>query len=171
MTALDVDKDGQLSAKEIKNASAALLKLDKNEDGKLTPDELRPQFAGPGGPGHGGPGFERPGPGGRGFGGPRPDGDRPQPPQADGHPPAQDMIQRLMNMDADGDGKITKEEMPERMRGMLERIDTNGDGAIDKEEAEKMAQRFGQGARQRGDRPAAGERGDRPRRPQRPAQE
>ena len=81
------------------------------------------------------------------------------------------MLQRLMSRDADGDGKVTKEEMPERMRGMLERIDTNGDGAVDKEEAEKMAERF-----RGGDRPAGGDRGareggDRPRRPQRPAQD
>jgi hypothetical protein len=39
---LDANHDGVIDADEIANASAALLKLDKNGDGKLTPDELRP---------------------------------------------------------------------------------------------------------------------------------
>jgi hypothetical protein len=42
MAALDTDKDGTLSADEIANASESLKKLDKNGDGKLTPDEYRP---------------------------------------------------------------------------------------------------------------------------------
>jgi Ca2+-binding EF-hand superfamily protein len=39
--ALDADHDGVIGANEIANAPAALLTLDKNSDGKLTPDELR----------------------------------------------------------------------------------------------------------------------------------
>ncbi len=54
MAALDADGDGEISASEIDGAVSALRKLDKNEDGKLTPDELRPEMGGPGGPG--GPG-------------------------------------------------------------------------------------------------------------------
>ena len=42
IAALDTNHDGILSAEEIANASASLLKLDKNGDGQLTPDELRP---------------------------------------------------------------------------------------------------------------------------------
>ncbi len=41
-TALDSDTDGVLSAQEIASAPAHLLLLDKNKDGKLTGDELRP---------------------------------------------------------------------------------------------------------------------------------
>lgn len=68
--ALDADGDGTISATEIANAAAALAKLDKNNDGQLTVDELRPPRpkGGPGGP-HGQP--------------PR-GGNRPQPP---GNPP------------------------------------------------------------------------------------
>ena len=44
--ALDADKDGVISVKEIENAAAALKTLDKKNDGKLTREELRPQFDG-----------------------------------------------------------------------------------------------------------------------------
>jgi len=40
--ALDINGDGVIDASEIANAAAALLKLDKNGDGKLTPDEYLP---------------------------------------------------------------------------------------------------------------------------------
>lgn len=53
MAALDTNKDGVLDADEIANASKSLLKLDKNGDGKLTQDELRP--ARPEGEGQDGP--------------------------------------------------------------------------------------------------------------------
>jgi hypothetical protein len=56
MQALDANSDGVIDEKEIANASVALKKLDKNGDGKLTSDELRPQRP-PGGAGRpGGPG-------------------------------------------------------------------------------------------------------------------
>jgi hypothetical protein len=60
--ALDANHDGVIDETEIANASAALLKLDKNGDGKLTKDELMPPRLRPG----------------EGFGpppGPPPDGD------------------------------------------------------------------------------------------------
>lgn len=40
--AIDADKDGVISAAELTNAPKALLALDKNGDGKLTADEIRP---------------------------------------------------------------------------------------------------------------------------------
>jgi hypothetical protein len=50
--ALDTNHDGVIDSSEIDNAPAALRKLDKNGDGKLTMDELRPpRPGGPGGPG------------------------------------------------------------------------------------------------------------------------
>jgi len=52
---LDLNHDGVIDAEELAKASESLKKLDKNGDGKLTPDEYRPPR--PGGPnGQGGPG-------------------------------------------------------------------------------------------------------------------
>ena len=49
MAALDADGNGEISTEEIKAAPAALKKLDKNNDGKLTDAELLPSFPGVGG--------------------------------------------------------------------------------------------------------------------------
>jgi len=43
LAALDTDLDGQISASEIQNASAALKRLDLNGDGKLLPVEVAPE--------------------------------------------------------------------------------------------------------------------------------
>lgn len=56
IAALDANHDGIIDATEIANASALLMSLDKNGDGKLTPDEfMGPRPEGPGGPGGGPP--------------------------------------------------------------------------------------------------------------------
>ena len=67
MSALDSDGNGEISPEEIKGAVAALKKLDKNKDGKLTEDELRPNFSG-----RGGASGQRPSRGGEARGGQRP---------------------------------------------------------------------------------------------------
>jgi collagen type III alpha len=41
----------------------------------------------------------------------------------------------MMAADADGDGKISKEEAPEQIQQFFDRIDTNSDGYIDSREA------------------------------------
>ena len=65
MVVLDANHDGVIDAQEIANASQALLQLDKNGDGQLTREELRPppppeDFDGPP-PGEGQPPFGPPG--------------------------------------------------------------------------------------------------------------
>jgi hypothetical protein len=72
IAALDPNGDGVIDAQEIANAPAELLTLDKNGDGKLTPDEWRPQRPPEDGPPPGDGG----GPGGddNGGGGPPPGG-------------------------------------------------------------------------------------------------
>ncbi len=134
MAALDADENGDISSEEIANATAALKTLDKNKDGKLTEDELRPNFGGFGGPG--GPGFGGPGGGfgGPGFGGPGFGGD----PEA--------MIAETMRLDKNDDGKLDQSELGERRQGLMARADADKDGFVTKDELTKaMTQRGGRG--------------------------
>ena len=147
MAALDADQDGTLSASEIANATAALKKLDKDGDGKLSGEEIRPARGGRGG-GFGGPGG---GPGGRPGGG-----------------PGGGFAQRILEFDENGDGKITKDELPERMVRILDRADTDKDGALTKAEIDAMAQNFGGGFGGRGGSRGGRDGGGRPQRPTRP---
>ena len=143
MTALDVDKDGKLSAEEIANAAVALKALDKNSDGVLDATELapaRPERGGRGGDGGGGRG----GRGGRGGG---------------GDPSA--FIDRMMERDTNKDGMISKEEGGERMSRFFDMMDGDADGNLTKEELETAAKRF-QGGGGRGGRGGGGGRGQQP---------
>lgn len=152
MKALDADQDGTISAAEIQNASKALAALDKNNDGSLSPEELRPdlsQMAAAGG---------RPAaPGQPGAGG----------------APSREMVTRMFEMrDMDKDGKLSGDEIPERMLQNLQRVDTNSDGAIDKAELEQaMARMAEQGGRQPGGRRPEGRDGGEGVRPKRPSAE
>src|SRR5271165_7337743 len=134
--ALDTNHDGTLSAAEIASAPASLRALDKNHDGRLTLDELRP--APPAGRGGeframqgrdereaGGDGRREGRPEGRGEGGAGPD-------------TTEETVKTLMAFDANGDGKLQKDEVPERMQGIFERGDTNHDGVLTVEEIRAM---------------------------------
>jgi len=135
--ALDSDKDGQLSTAEIVAAGTTLLKLDRNGDGKLTPEEVFGPGAGPppGRPGNGLPPAARPaeaGPGvgqpGRGF--------------------------SIEAFDKDKDGKISKEEAPDRLKERFEQVDSNSDGFIDQAEFRQMTERMQKaGGKTKGKRP------------------
>ncbi len=179
--ALDTDHDGILSSTELEQASKSLMELDQNGDGQLTRNELRPRFA-PRGPGDGGPPLpdgarQRFGPDGRGNARrdrPRPplegqDRPRARPGDGAGEPPFLGrMMERLLSMDADGDGKLTTEELSERAKRLLDQADHNGDGAIDEEElrgvADMMRSRFRDQGRPSG-RPAERRERARPKRP------
>jgi Ca2+-binding EF-hand superfamily protein len=92
----------------------------------------------------------------------RPQGQQAQRPQGD----PTDFIERIKGFDQNNDGKITKDELPERMHAMIERLDTNKDGAIDNKELAAVKDRFAQGGgqqpqRQQGQRPQ-GQQGQRP---------
>ena len=55
-----------------------------------------------------------------------------------------DPVQRLKQFDTEGDGRITREELPDRMEQMVDRFDTNGDGVIGAAELEAFSERMRQ---------------------------
>lgn len=57
-----------------------------------------------------------------------------------------DPAARFKEQDANGDGKLTGDEISERMREMLARTDTNGDGEVSQEEYIARMQSRGRGA-------------------------
>ena len=145
LAALDADKDGVISAAEIDNASAALRKLDRNRDGKLAGEELRPMMGQRGGS------DRRPaGPGGT----PRPEGAGPQG-RGPGAERGEFMGRMFTARDADKDGVLRGDEIPEQMAARLERIDQDGDAAISREELKQMMERMRE-AGQNGGRPGRG---------------
>jgi hypothetical protein len=50
-----------------------------------------------------------------------------------------DIVERIMSFDQNKDGKVTKDELPERMQDLIARGDTNKDGALDRDEIRKLA--------------------------------
>ena len=81
MIVLDIDKNGEISAEEIKVAAKSLKKLDKNNDGKISMEEMMPDPSQMGRGGAGGPGGQGGGPGGPGG---REGGSRPKRPDFGG---------------------------------------------------------------------------------------
>lgn len=168
LKALDADGNGEISSKEIDNAAAALRKLDRNGDGRLTEDEVRPD-----GPP---PGMERSGRGqsgrrpdgdmnrGRGFGAAPRDGDSSRERAPDRPDPAA-MVKRLMAFDKNGDGRLGKDELSGRMQSLITRADKNGDGYADEKELTQLAEGQAGG---RGNRPDSRGTSEnvRPRRPE-----
>jgi len=133
--ALDADKDGQISSEEMANAATALATLDKNDDGVLDRAEMMPARSERGGR-RGGPG---PGSG---------EGD------------TNAFVDRMMENDTDGDGKVSADEAPERMQGFFQRLDGDKDGFLTKDEITEASKRWsGKGG---GRRDGGGQRPKRP---------
>jgi hypothetical protein len=49
------------------------------------------------------------------------------------------IVERILSFDKNKDGKVTKDELPERMQDLIAKGDTNKDGALDKDEIKKLA--------------------------------
>jgi Ca2+-binding EF-hand superfamily protein len=130
--ALDADRDGVISADEIRSSVTALKTLDHNGDGRLSADEWRPAF-GPGGP---------VGPGGRGDGAPGGRRGRGEEVGGPGGAPSissDDLADVLMAFDRNADGKLDRAEVPERFQGLFNHADANQDGVLTKEELKQSA--------------------------------
>src|SRR5262249_38739526 len=53
------------------------------------------------------------------------------------------VVERILSFDKNKDGKVTKDELPERLQYLIEKGDTNKDGALDREEIQKLATDLG----------------------------
>ena len=115
---LDLNGDGILDATEIQAAPKSLAKLDKDLDGQITSEEVRLSMPsrGPGGARR-----ERESEGGATVN------------------LVEDTVKTLMAFDADGDGKLSRTELPERFQGIFNRGDENKDGFLTPEEIRKVA--------------------------------
>ena len=110
----DANDDGLVARSEVPEPMRDRFdRMDENGDGVLEADEIESL------PARIGPGLGRGGRGGRGMRG--------------------DPIARLRSFDANGDGRITRDEIPEQAGGMFDRVDTNGDGVITEDELNAMA--------------------------------
>jgi Ca2+-binding EF-hand superfamily protein len=132
---LDTDHDGQLSTSEIVAAGSVLLRMDRNGDSRLTPDEVFTRTGGPppGAPRGEGRPFDRP----REPGGPPRAGDRPP-----GGPGPEAFRERLREADRNGDGKLSKDEAPDQLKENFDRADANGDGVLDETELRAAFERL-----------------------------
>jgi Spy/CpxP family protein refolding chaperone len=52
---------------------------------------------------------------------------------------AEQIVDRILSFDKNGDGKVTKDELPERMQDLIAKGDANKDGALDRDEVKKLA--------------------------------
>ena len=104
----DGDRNGELSEKEIDAASDVLAKLDRNGDGKITREEMRP---------------------------PRGEGDRPpRDNEPKGPPPNGRQVPPLIAaLDSNKDGRISAAEMNDAPEA-LKKLDGNGDGELTPDE-------------------------------------
>jgi Ca2+-binding EF-hand superfamily protein len=110
---IDANGDGKLTKEEFQAAAEKLRRLDKNGDGAIDREELASA--------------------GR---------DQPMRPQPPSDRPMLDVNRIFERMDANKDGKLSKEEVRGPLAEGFDRADLNKDGFLDKEEVQKAAGRL-----------------------------
>ena len=106
---LDKDHDHKLTAREIRIASRSLLKLDEDDDGALSKEELRPE----------------------------PRGGRRRKKDAQNQPPPPPPSILMETIDTDGDGTLSKDEI-DAAPDTLPKLDKDEDRKIDNTEAPSL---------------------------------
>ncbi len=136
MQVLDTDRDGRISKEELSAAAEKFAELDSNDDGQLDPHEL---FGPP--PGERGPrGEARKGRKRRvAESGKKPEGAKKRRKPRKGNAGAK----LFKKLDKDGDGAISRDEAPKKLKRRFDKLDTNSDGEIDQAEFKKAAQQRG----------------------------
>ncbi len=147
---LDENKDGQLDPRELmgpppgeggrEGGRPPMPAGDRErprESDRARPDAARPDAARKPQEGDARREGDRPKPEGER---PRGEGDRPKEGERGAKAPAADP-EFFKKLDKNGDGKISKEEAPERLADSFGRIDTNNDGFLDRAEIEKAMSR------------------------------
>jgi EF hand len=71
------------------------------------------------------------------------------------------VVERILSFDKNKDGKITIDELPERMQYLIEKGDTNKDGVLDNEEIKALATQMAKEGTSLADAPGGGGRGGR----------
>jgi Ca2+-binding EF-hand superfamily protein len=143
---MDSNSDGLITLDEApEQMRERFADMDQNGDGKLDGEEIDQMAQRRGLQG-----------GGRGAGGP---GRRPGA-QQPGQGNTASIKERILESDADGDGKVTLEELPEQMKRRFEQMDANSDGFVDEAEIDTMLQNrpTQPGGRRPGQGPARGQR-------------
>jgi len=141
VAALDTDGDHVISEEELRNATASLLTLDKNKDGKLSDDETRP------------PRPEGRGPEGRGPEGRGPEGRGPEGRGPVGPPNPERFVEDAMRFDADGNGMLDKAELTKFAEEMGNRQGRPPEGGPGRGGPNGDRAPGGRGRGQEGDRP------------------
>lgn len=121
----DVNKDGEISRDEIKNASKILMKLDVNGDKRLSRREI-------GGDSQRRIGQSRSSRTGRAQDNSRTESGRER------------FVVRVFENDKNNDGKVTNSEIPDRMKELFEIGDLNDDGALSRREVNEVYFRMNQ---------------------------
>lgn len=121
LAAMDVNGDGKVAHDEFQGPQPLFDRLDTNKDGAISPDD-RPSPA------------DRPALRKAEI----PPTRRPEGPSL----PLAALGRRFMNLDKDGDGKVSKEEFQGPAEGVFDRVDADHDGGISREELRAAAERF-----------------------------